>query len=47
MEMLGGILQDRPQTVGEIASAALFLVSGQSSAITERTLNVDGGIASC
>jgi hypothetical protein len=25
--MLGGILQDRPQTEGEIASAALLLVS--------------------
>jgi NAD(P)-dependent dehydrogenase (short-subunit alcohol dehydrogenase family) len=44
-EMLKGILQGRPQTAEEIASAALFLVSDQSSAITGQTLNVDGGMA--
>jgi NAD(P)-dependent dehydrogenase (short-subunit alcohol dehydrogenase family) len=43
--MLEGILQGRPQTTDEIASAALFLVSDQASAITGQTLNVDGGMA--
>jgi len=43
--MLEGILQGRPQTAEEIAAAALFLVSSQSSAITGQTLNVDGGMA--
>ncbi|HKS83792.1 MAG TPA: SDR family NAD(P)-dependent oxidoreductase [Candidatus Acidoferrales bacterium] len=43
--MLEGILQGRPQTAEEIAAAALFLVSDQSSAITGQTLNVDGGMA--
>lgn len=43
--MLQGILQGRPQTGEEIAAAALFLVSDQSSAITGQTLNVDGGMA--
>jgi len=43
--MLQGILQGRPQTAEEIAAAALFLVSDQSSAITGQTLNVDGGMA--
>jgi NAD(P)-dependent dehydrogenase (short-subunit alcohol dehydrogenase family) len=43
--MLEGILQGRPQTTEEIASAALFLASDQASAITGQTLNVDGGIA--
>jgi NAD(P)-dependent dehydrogenase (short-subunit alcohol dehydrogenase family) len=38
------ILQGRPQTLDEIASAALFLVSDQASAITGQTLNVDGGM---
>jgi len=42
--MIEGTLQGRPQTVEEIASAALFLVSDQSSAITGQTLNVDGGM---
>jgi 3-oxoacyl-[acyl-carrier protein] reductase len=42
--MFGGVLQGRPQTAEEIASAALFLVSDQSSAITGQTLNVDGGM---
>ena len=44
-QMLSGILQGRPQTVAEIASAALFLVSDQSSAIIGQILNVDGGMA--
>ena len=44
-QMLNGILQGRPQTAEEIASAALFLVSDQSSAITGQTLNADGGMA--
>jgi NAD(P)-dependent dehydrogenase (short-subunit alcohol dehydrogenase family) len=44
-QMLGGILQGRPQTAEEVASAALFLVSDQSSAITGQILNVDGGMA--
>ena len=43
--MLQGILQGRPQTVEEVAAAALFLVSNQASAITGQTLNVDGGMA--
>jgi len=42
---LEGILQGRPQTAGEIAAAALFLVSDESSAITGQILNVDGGMA--
>jgi NAD(P)-dependent dehydrogenase (short-subunit alcohol dehydrogenase family) len=42
--MLEGILQGRPQTADEIASAALFLVSDQARAITGQTLNVDGGM---
>jgi 3-oxoacyl-[acyl-carrier protein] reductase len=40
-----GILQGRPQTAGEIAAAAVFLVSEESSAITGQILNVDGGMA--
>jgi len=39
------ILQGRPQTADEIAAAALFLASDQSSAITGQALNVDGGMA--
>lgn len=42
---LEGILQGKPQTAEQIADAALFLVSAQSSAITGQALNVDGGIA--
>ena len=42
---LEGILQGRGQTAGEIAAAALFLVSDQASAITGQALNVDGGAA--
>jgi NAD(P)-dependent dehydrogenase (short-subunit alcohol dehydrogenase family) len=44
-QLFQGILQGRPQTTDEIAAAALFLVSDQSSAITGQTLNVDGGMA--
>jgi len=44
-KMLDGVLQGRAQTPDEIASAALFLVSDQASAITGQTLNVDGGMA--
>jgi NAD(P)-dependent dehydrogenase (short-subunit alcohol dehydrogenase family) len=44
-QMLEGLLQGRAQTADEIASAALFLVSDQASAITGQTLNVDGGLA--
>jgi NAD(P)-dependent dehydrogenase (short-subunit alcohol dehydrogenase family) len=39
------ILQGRPQTADEIAAAAVFLASDQSSAITGQVLNVDGGMA--
>jgi NAD(P)-dependent dehydrogenase (short-subunit alcohol dehydrogenase family) len=39
------ILQGRGQTADEIASAALFLASDQSSAITGQSMNVDGGAA--
>jgi NAD(P)-dependent dehydrogenase (short-subunit alcohol dehydrogenase family) len=42
--MIEGILQGRPQTSEEIASAALFLVSDQARAITGQTLNADGGM---
>ena len=42
--MIEGILQGRPQTAEDIASAALFLVSDQARAITGQTLNVDGGM---
>ncbi len=45
--MLENILQRRPQTAEEVASAALFLASDQASAITGQTLNVDGGMAFC
>jgi NAD(P)-dependent dehydrogenase (short-subunit alcohol dehydrogenase family) len=44
-QMMKSILQGRPQTADEIASAAVFLVSDQASAITGQTLNVDGGMA--
>ena len=44
-QMLNGILQGRPQRQLPPPSAALFLVSDQSSAITGQTLNVDGGMA--
>jgi NAD(P)-dependent dehydrogenase (short-subunit alcohol dehydrogenase family) len=42
---LGTLLQGRAQTADEIARAALFLCSDQSSAITGQSLNVDGGAA--
>jgi len=44
-QFLEGILQGRPQTAGEIAAAAVFLVSDEANAITGQTLNVDGGMA--
>lgn len=44
-QMLEGILQGRPQTAGEIAAAAVFLASEESSAITGQILNVDGGMS--
>jgi ketoreductase len=44
-QFVEGILQGRPQTAEEVAAAALFLVSGQASAITGQALNVDGGMA--
>jgi 3-hydroxybutyrate dehydrogenase len=40
---LNGLLQGRAQTAEEIARAALFLCSEQSSAITGQSINVDGG----
>ena len=46
-EFLGGILQGRPQKADEIAAAALYLASDQSSAITGQALNVDGGMLFC
>jgi NAD(P)-dependent dehydrogenase (short-subunit alcohol dehydrogenase family) len=42
---LNTILQGRGQTAQEIAQAALFLCSEQSSAITGQSVNVDGGAA--
>lgn len=42
---LNNLLQGRAQTADEIASAALFLCSDQSSAITGQAINVDGGAA--
>jgi 3-hydroxybutyrate dehydrogenase len=42
---LNTILQGRGQTAREIAQAALFLCSDQSSAITGQSINVDGGAA--
>jgi len=44
-QFVKGVLQGRPQTADEIARAALFLCSEQSSAITGQALNVDGGMA--
>ena len=43
-KFLEGILQGRPQTADEVAAAAVFLCSAQSSAITGQSLNVDGGM---
>ena len=42
---LSSLLQGRAQTADEIACAALFLCSDQSSAITGQSINVDGGAA--
>ena len=42
---LSTLLQGRGQTSEEIAQAALFLCSAQSSAITGQSINVDGGAA--
>jgi len=42
---LNGLLQGRAQTAAEIARAALFLCSEQSSAMTGQSINVDGGVA--
>jgi 3-hydroxybutyrate dehydrogenase len=42
---LNGLLQGRAQTTEEIANAALFLCSEQSSAMTGQSINVDGGAA--
>jgi NAD(P)-dependent dehydrogenase (short-subunit alcohol dehydrogenase family) len=42
---LNTILQGRGQTADEIARAALFLCSKQSTAITGQSINVDGGAA--
>jgi len=42
---LNTLLQGRAQTADEIAKAALFLCSDQSSAITGQSINVDGGAA--
>jgi len=42
---LNSLLQGRAQTADEIARAALFLCSDQSSAMTGQSLNVDGGAA--
>jgi NAD(P)-dependent dehydrogenase (short-subunit alcohol dehydrogenase family) len=42
---LNGLLQGRAQTAAEIARAALFLCSEQSSAITGQSINIDGGAA--
>jgi 3-hydroxybutyrate dehydrogenase len=44
-QFLNGLLQGRTQTADEIARAALFLCSDQSSAIVGQSINVDGGIA--
>lgn len=46
-KFLDGLLQGRAQTAEEIARAALFLCSDQSSAIVGQSINVDGGIAFC
>jgi 3-hydroxybutyrate dehydrogenase len=42
---LNSLLQGRAQTTEEIARAALFLCSDESSAITGQSINVDGGAA--
>jgi NAD(P)-dependent dehydrogenase (short-subunit alcohol dehydrogenase family) len=42
---LNTILQGRGQTADEVARAALFLCSAQSTAVTGQSINVDGGAA--
>jgi NAD(P)-dependent dehydrogenase (short-subunit alcohol dehydrogenase family) len=42
---LNGLLQGRAPAAEEIARAALFLCSEQSSAMTGQSINVDGGVA--
>jgi NAD(P)-dependent dehydrogenase (short-subunit alcohol dehydrogenase family) len=42
---LNTVLQGRGQTTDEVARAALFLCSSQSSAVTGQSINVDGGAA--
>jgi 3-hydroxybutyrate dehydrogenase len=42
---LSTLLQGRGQTADEIARAALFLCSDQSSAMTGQSVNADGGAA--
>jgi 3-oxoacyl-[acyl-carrier protein] reductase len=42
---LNTLLQGRAQTADEIARAALFLCSEESSAIIGQAINVDGGAA--
>ena len=42
---LSGLLQGRGPTAAEIARAALFLCSEESSAMTGQSINVDGGVA--
>jgi len=42
---LNSLLQGRAQTTDEIAQAALFLCSENSSAVTGQAINVDGGAA--
>jgi NAD(P)-dependent dehydrogenase (short-subunit alcohol dehydrogenase family) len=42
---LNTILQGRGQTADEVARAALFLCSAQSTAIAGQSINVDGGAA--
>jgi NAD(P)-dependent dehydrogenase (short-subunit alcohol dehydrogenase family) len=42
---LNSLLQGRAQTADEVARAAFFLCSDQSSAITGQAINVDGGAA--
>lgn len=44
-DYLNSLLQGRGQTAEEIARAALFLCSEQSSAMTGQSINVDGGVA--
>lgn len=45
--LLSRLLQGRAQTDEEIARAGLLLCSDQSSAMTGRSTNMDGGVAFC